>query len=109
MKRLVWIFAALGTLLLQVQPVRATLRMPASTTDCCRAASSCCQHPAAPAANQADDDCSACVPCCAGCAILPVSDVFEGSPLLASRLESHHERSEQRRDPPPLPPPRRPA
>jgi hypothetical protein len=102
MQRLVWLLVALGTLLVQVQPVRATLRMPAAA-ECCRKTSTCCEHPAAAAA---EDDCSACLPCCTSCALLPALDFFIGSLAQPARPAYADELGDQRRDPPPLPPPR---
>jgi hypothetical protein len=102
MKRLLWLLVALGTVIVQVQPVRATLRMPAAA-ECCQKASACCEHPnAAPA----KDDCSACLPCCTGCALLPALDFFTGSLAQPARVGPADEQGDQRRDPPPLPPPR---
>jgi hypothetical protein len=102
LKRLVWLLIALGTLLVQVQPVRATLRMPAAA-ECCRKASTCCEHQEAAAAG---DDCSACLPGCNGCALLPALDFFIGSLGQPARLAPLNKQGDQRRDPPPLPPPR---
>jgi hypothetical protein len=102
MKRLLWLLVALGTLLVQVQPVRATLRMPAAA-ECCRKTSPCCEQPSAPAAS---DDCSACLPCCTGCALLPALDLFIGLLAQPDRPATRNELGDQRRDPPPLPPPR---
>jgi hypothetical protein len=104
MKRLAWLLVALGTLLVQVQPVRATLRMPAAT-ECCRKTNTCCEHPEAPS-QPAEDDCSACLPCCPGCALLPTLDFFIGSLAPTAPLARQDEHGDQRRDPPPLPPPR---
>jgi hypothetical protein len=105
MKRLLWLLVALGTLLVQVQPVRATLRMPAAA-ECCRKTGTCREHPGAPAAQASSDDCSACLPGCTGCALLPALDLFIGSLAQPARLPAQDELGDERRDPPPLPPPR---
>lgn len=105
MKRLVWLLVVLGTLLVQVLPARATLRMPA-TAECCQKASTCGEHPGTPTGQASQDDCSACLPCCPGCALLPALDFFIGSLAPTVPLATQDEHGDQRRDPPPLPPPR---
>jgi hypothetical protein len=103
-KRLACIFVALGLLLLQVLPVRATLRMTANSA-CCRKAGTCCEHPPAHR-GKAGMDCAACLAACAGCAVVPVLDFFVGTLGQPALLRSHDEVGAERHDPPPLPPPR---
>lgn len=109
MPRFAWLLLLVfSTVLAQVQPVGATMRIPAPAMACCGRDHPCTDHdqPGAPAVS-----CTACVVCAPGghLAVLTTT-VIPGAVLAATkRTIPADEIGRQWRDPPPLPPPRHAA